>query len=95
MDADVVRVRVNGVVVAERPVAAPKKVPLPGNQGVRFDEVIAVTPAADAWVTVEVEGDTQMRPYIGERPFAMTNPIDVDVDGDGAWTAPALQPRER
>ena len=50
---------------------------------------------ADAFVTVEVEGSpgtnsiyTQVAP--GYTPFAFTNPIFVDADGDGDWTPPGL-----
>jgi len=55
--------------------------------------------AADAFVTVEVEGDASgaggaryraVAP--GFAPFAYTNPIFVDADGDGRWTEPGLTP---
>ena len=26
---------------------------------------------------------------MGDGPYALTNPIEVDADGDGAWTPPA------
>jgi hypothetical protein len=44
----------------------------------------------DAFVTVEVEGEpdalySELLP--GFTPFAFTNPIYVDADGDGKWTA--------
>ena len=47
----------------------------------------------DSFVTVEVEGDADasfeaVNP--GFRSFAFTNPIFVDADGDGEWTAPGL-----
>ena len=49
----------------------------------------------DAFVTVEVEGEAEgdyaaLAP--GFVPFAFTNPIYVDADGDGMWTAPGLAP---
>jgi hypothetical protein len=51
--------------------------------------------AVDSFVTVEVEG----RPDVAyaavvpkSMPFAFTNPIFVDADGDGAWKAPGLPP---
>jgi len=49
--------------------------------------------AGDAFVTVEVEGEVDatfeaLSP--GFRSFAFTNPIFVDADGDGKWTAPGL-----
>ena len=42
-------------------------------------------------MTVEVEGDptgvyAELLPEF--TPFAFTNPIFVDADGDGRWTAP-------
>jgi len=47
----------------------------------------------DAFVTVEVEGQTTSvyRAVVpGFVPFAFTNPIRVDADGDGAWTPPGV-----
>ena len=48
---------------------------------------------ADSFVTVEIEGRpgrvySALAP--GFAPFAFTNPIFVDADGDGQWTAPGL-----
>jgi hypothetical protein len=45
--------------------------------------------AEDAFVTVEVEGEpdaTYGARLPGFTPFAFTNPIYVDADGDGKWT---------
>jgi len=47
----------------------------------------------DSFVTVEVEGEVNasfeaVNP--GFSPFAFTNPIFVDADADGQWTAPGL-----
>jgi hypothetical protein len=49
--------------------------------------------AGDAFVTVEVKGEVDatfeaLSP--GFASFAFTNPIFVDADGDGKWTAPGL-----
>jgi hypothetical protein len=47
----------------------------------------------DAFVTVEVEGEaneTYRAVNPGFSPFAFTNPIFVDADEDGYWTAPGL-----
>jgi hypothetical protein len=49
--------------------------------------------AGDSFVTVEVEGEADgtfqaLNP--GFASFAFTNPIFVDADGDGEWTAPGL-----
>jgi hypothetical protein len=48
---------------------------------------------ANSFVTVEIEGQpgrvySALAP--GFEPFAFTNPIFVDADGDGHWTAPGL-----
>ncbi len=74
------RVFVDGRVEAERTVARGETVSLP----LRFER--------DAFVTVEVEGeadDTYAAVLPGFTPFAFTNPIFVDADGDGSWTAAA------
>jgi hypothetical protein len=45
----------------------------------------------DAFVTVEVEGSPDAlysARLPGFTPFAFTNPIYVDADRDGKWTAP-------
>jgi hypothetical protein len=60
--------------------------------GVPFDVALAF--AADAFVTTEVHGDVTpgfeaVLPRFA--PFAFTNPIWVDADGDGAWRAPGLE----
>jgi hypothetical protein len=49
--------------------------------------------AGDSFVTVEVEGEVDatfeaLNP--GFPSFAFTNPVFVDADGDGRWTAPGL-----
>jgi hypothetical protein len=49
--------------------------------------------ARDSFVTIEVEGEVDatfeaLNP--GFPSFAFTNPIFVDADGDGEWTAPGL-----
>ena len=47
---------------------------------------------ADAWYSVEVVGSGTMAPAVlGGSPYAVTNPIEVDADGDGVWTPPAKQ----
>ena len=47
----------------------------------------------DGFVTVEVEGApdaTYAALLPGFTPFAFSNPIFVDADGDGSWTPPGL-----
>ena len=49
--------------------------------------------SGDSFVTVEVEGEvneTFAAVNRGFPSFAFTNPIFVDADGDGEWTAPGL-----
>ncbi|MCK6555877.1 CehA/McbA family metallohydrolase [Candidatus Binatia bacterium] len=75
------RVFVDGHVVERRSIAAPAALSIP----LRF--------AADAFVTIEVEGNpgpTYEAVLPGFTPFAFTNPIFVDADGDGTWTPPGM-----
>ncbi|MEZ4370161.1 MAG: CehA/McbA family metallohydrolase [Polyangiaceae bacterium] len=52
----------------------------------------------DSWLVVLVRGDTALEailPGIDAKPLAFTNPIFVDVDGDGKFTARHAEVRER
>lgn len=61
--------------------------------GIRINGTFTDTPTADAWYMVHVVGAGSMAPvHSGGAPAAFTNPIEVDVDGDNAWTAPGLPP---
>lgn len=76
-----VRVYVNGALVVERPIERNSTLELP----LDFE--------TDAFVTVEVSGepDDVFSAIAPEAtPFAYTNPIFVDADGDGSWTPPGL-----
>jgi len=71
-----------------------------GHCGRADDQFVAlyslINLARDAFVTVEVEGPaegTYAAVLPGFVPFAFTNPILVDADGDGSWTAPGLSAR--
>ncbi|MEC9072709.1 MAG: hypothetical protein VX938_10035, partial [Myxococcota bacterium] len=56
---------------------------------VRLDTVFSVTPKADAWYALQVLGSGSLYPAaFGGPPNALTNPIEVDADGDGLWTPP-------
>jgi hypothetical protein len=75
------RVRVNGALVHREPSQSGAAHQI----GLRF--------AADAFVTVEVEGEADevyeaFAP--GGQPLAFTNPIFIDADGDGCWQPPGL-----
>jgi hypothetical protein len=81
-------------------------VPVGNARVIRDAEVVAVRPLArgetaelslaferDGFVVVELEGTpdatfSALAP--GVTPLAVTNPIFVDADGDGAWTPPGL-----
>ncbi len=55
----------------------------------RFDDTIPLDFAVDGYAIVRVDGDRPMAPNVGDQgsflvyPFALANPIWVDVDGDG------------
>ena len=53
-------------------------------RAVWFEHHIRLRPTADEWYVVEVSGSQDLAPvYPGMRPWAMTAPLFVDVDGDG------------
>ncbi len=60
---------------------------------VRFHESFEVTTPRDGYVVVRVDGDKSLAPVVGDRktftayPFALTNPVFLDVDGDGKYRA--------
>ena len=73
------RVYLDGRLVRSEPILAGGQLELP----LQFER--------DGFVTVEVEGDpdaTYAALLPKFKPFAFTNPIFVDADGDGRWTAP-------
>ena len=56
---------------------------------VRFDALWTVTPLEDAWYALEVIGSGSMAPVTWSGPpYALTNPIEIDQDGDGTWKPP-------
>lgn len=93
IDVDKVRVFANGRLLAQRDVLRGKR-PL-------FHETISLDlPKGDAWVVVQVGGSRPLRSdLIGDHgggrvlPFAITNPVYIDGDGDGQWKPafPTLQ----
>ncbi|MFH1438411.1 MAG: CehA/McbA family metallohydrolase [Pseudomonadota bacterium] len=60
----------------------------PENPVIRFSGTVQIdTGGGDGFVVVEVEGDETMDPVVNDqRPFAVTNPIFLDADGDGEFT---------
>ena len=72
---------VNGVEAVRQPMASGSTVEVP------------LTFARDSFVTIEVEGPASeafAKVSPGFVPFAYSNPIYVDADGDGTWTPPGL-----
>jgi hypothetical protein len=65
----------------------------PADAVVRFRESYEVTTPRDGYVVVRVDGDKSLAPVVGDRktftayPFALTNPVFLDVDGDGKYRA--------
>jgi len=86
IDVDRVEVLVNGDVVRELAVPA-ARTPL------RLDQRLTLPLHHDAWVVLRAAGDAPLAPVLPSetrvhRPAALTNPIWIDADGDGVWTAP-------
>jgi hypothetical protein len=63
----------------------------PGTDAVRFKQTFDLSAPRDAYVVVRVDGDKPMTPVVGDGktftayPFALTNPVFLDVDGDGKY----------
>src|SRR5450631_2996848 len=63
----------------------------PGTDAVRLKETFDLTTPRDGYVVVRVDGDRSMSPVVGDGktftayPFALTNPVFLDVDGDGKY----------
>ncbi|MCE9594010.1 MAG: CehA/McbA family metallohydrolase [Planctomycetes bacterium] len=61
-----------------------------------FETTLDLAPRADAWVVVTVDGSGDLAPVAiasdrPVRPIAIGNPIWIDADRDGKWTAPAAR----
>jgi len=72
----------------------------PARNIVRFDRTLWMAPRRDAWYVALVYGDKPLSPVVSDyagydgtryqvKPFAMTNPVWVDADGDGRFTPAA------
>ncbi len=62
----------------------------PKNPVVRFNGTVELLPAKDSWVVVVVTGKKKLSPVVHDRqPFAVTNPIFLDLNGNGVYDAPA------
>ncbi|MCC6554927.1 MAG: CehA/McbA family metallohydrolase [Polyangiaceae bacterium] len=73
---------------------------LEGTEPARFRGDFDLSIERDGFLVARVEGDRPLAPVIGNdqgfrvRPFALTNPVLLDVDGDGKYT-PARGPGGR
>jgi hypothetical protein len=61
---------------------------------VRLRDAIELSVEQDSWLVARVDGDRPLAPVVGDRkrfdvrPLALTNPIFVDRDGNGAYDPP-------
>jgi hypothetical protein len=69
-----------------------KRWEVPGGEAVvRFKETFDVVTPTDGYLVVRVDGLRPLTPVVGDRktftayPFALTNPVFLDVDGDGQY----------
>lgn len=72
---------------------------LDGRETIRHQDTHTVSCDADCFVVAMVDSDEPLAPVIVDRPdmtprpIALTNPIFLDVDGDGRFTPPGAKPR--
>jgi hypothetical protein len=61
----------------------------PSQETVRLKETFEFPVSRDSWVVARVDGDKSMEPVVGDSkrftvyPFALTNPVFLDSDGNG------------
>lgn len=62
------------------------------DQVVRYDDIVTLSPSQDAYFVIEAGHTSATLAPInrGERVFVMTNPIWVDVDGNGVFDPPGI-----
>lgn len=91
IDCDRVMIVVNGEIM--------KTIDVSDQHGVlRLDTVERLKLSGDSWVSLLVEGDDPLDPIVHTQgrpiyPWAVLNPVWVDADNDGRWTAPVEQAR--
>ncbi len=86
LEVQQVEVWVDGKIAARRAVSVQNRV-------VRLAWQLPLDVQSDAWVVVVVRGQKgleKVAPGRGATPIAITNPVFIDVDGDGAWKPPVL-----
>jgi hypothetical protein len=86
IDTDSVEIWANGELAAEGALG-----PARGEGAVRGRLVVRLDVPRDTWIAAVVRGDeplAEVLPWSKLTPFAFTNPVFVDADGDGRFTAP-------
>ncbi|HZJ62419.1 MAG TPA: hypothetical protein VFD36_02785, partial [Kofleriaceae bacterium] len=79
-------------------ILATRPIPSTATSVVRFDDTIELDVPRDGYAIIRVDGDRPMAPNVGDirsflvYPMAVTNPIWIDVDGDGKVTPAAPYP---
>src|SRR3569623_1761930 len=74
---------------------SPRDVAPGATEAVRFHQAFDFEVKADSYVLVRVDGEKSLTPVVGDRktftayPFALTNPVFLDADGDGKYTTGA------
>jgi hypothetical protein len=84
MEFDQLRIVGNGQVVW----ALPAEQWTAGSGAVRHQGSVSLDPARDTWFALEVTGLGSNPPVNYQAPYALTNPIWVDVDGNGQFDPP-------
>ncbi len=96
VSVDKVRIIING----ERKIILPVKAPR--EQILKFKDKISLNIHYDSYIAIEVLGNETLYPVVQRRlkidgyecgplPYALTNPIFVDVDGNGKFDSPLLK----
>lgn len=83
MDVDFVEVIGNGLPLAHLPIP-------PSVSVIRLDTTVSLRLTEDTWLVGTALGDTVAAPAQDEHPAAFTNPVWVDVDGNGRFDPPGL-----
>jgi len=60
----------------------------PKNPVIRYNNTVELLPTADTHVVVAISGGSSLAPVSRGSAFAVTNPIYLDVDGNGVYDAP-------